>query len=100
MFIFPESPRFNYSKDRFNESKSGLNQIANLNRTKSFTRKFKFDTEKELEELEKVGADAKTEHKLDGGNEYGITNSQFATNLVIVTLLFVGFSFNFWLTDF
>lgn len=74
--------------------------MAVLNSITFYQKNFKFDTEKELEDLAREGADARTEHKLDGGNEYGITNSQFLVRLLQLALLFTGFSFCFWLTDF
>lgn len=38
--------------------------------------------------------------KADGGNEYGISDREYYTNVVLFCLLFSCFSFNFWLTDF
>jgi hypothetical protein len=49
------------------------------------------------------GADAKTVKtvvQLDGGNEYGISQKQYAINLTLMVLLFTCFSFMFWLVDF
>ena len=71
-----------------------------MNKTETFTNKFKYDTEKEIIDINTEGGDAKTEHKLDGGNVYGITTPQYIKNLVLMCLLFTGFSFCFWLTDF
>ena len=59
--------------------------------------KYKFDTEKDLE-------DAKTENdmenRIDGGNLYGLSNSTFVKNVVLMSVLFTCFSFCFWLSDF
>lgn len=98
--FFPESPRFNYSKERFDESRAGLTQVAKINRNEGYTDKYKFDTEKEMIDIASEGGDAKTEHKLDGGNVYGITQSEYIKNLIIMCLLFTCFSFCFWLVDF
>lgn len=38
--------------------------------------------------------------KKDGGNEYGITNSDYVKNVILFSLLFTCFSFCFWLSDF
>jgi len=99
-FMFPESPRFNYSKNRFKEAREGLKAIAKMNSNNNFSADFKFDTEKELEDLENEGFDAKTVRRLDGGNEYGITMKQYVLNVILMSLLFSGFSFCFWLADF
>lgn len=47
-----------------------------------------------------VGMDAKSEHKLDGGNVYGISNKQYTINLILLVILFSSYSFSFWLIDF
>lgn len=72
-FFFPESPRWDYSKEKYDDSRVGLQTVANFNANKEFTRKFKFDTEKEMEDVKSMHDDAKTVVQLDGGNEYGIT---------------------------
>ena len=46
------------------------------------------------------GNENKPSQKLDGGNHYGLTTSDYIRNIIIMTLLFTGFSFSFWLTDF
>lgn len=38
--------------------------------------------------------------KKDGGNEYGLSDREYITNVVLFCLLFTCFSFCFWLTDF
>jgi len=38
--------------------------------------------------------------KADGGNEYGLSDREYYTNVILFCLLFSCFSFNFWLTDF
>lgn len=38
--------------------------------------------------------------KADGGNEYGLSNREYYTNVILFCLLFSCFSFCFWLTDF
>ena len=83
-FFFPESPRFNYSKENFPESKDGLSKVASFNNNEKFTPKFKYDTEKEIIDIKSEGGDAKTEHKLDGGNIYGITTPQYVKNLILL----------------
>lgn len=74
--------------------------VATYNRTKDFTKNFKYDTEKEQEDLMHINADVKTIVQLDGGNEYGITQKQYIINLILMVLLFSCYSFSFWLTDF
>lgn len=59
-----------------------------------------FDTEKEVDDLKSEGADVKSQAKLDGGNIYGISQSQFVINVILLAALFSSFSFSFWLTDF
>ena len=98
--FYPESPRFLYSKEKFNESRNGLQKLANMNSNPKFDKNFKYNTEKEFDDLTSQGRDAKTEHKLEAGNEYGITNREYYKNLVLMSLLFTSFSFSFWLTDF
>jgi hypothetical protein len=50
--LVPESPRFNYSKDRFDEAKENLEVVAEVNGVKNFNKQnFKFDTEHELETI-------------------------------------------------
>jgi len=56
VFLFPESPRFNYSKERFSEAKNGLSRVAMINAKHNYNKNFKFDTEKELEDLLREGA--------------------------------------------
>jgi len=36
IWSFPESPRYNYSKDRFIEAKEGLHQVAKINGVRHF----------------------------------------------------------------
>ena len=36
----------------------------------------------------------------DGGNLYGLTQNEFYLNLLLISLLFCGSSFNFWLINF
>lgn len=45
-------------------------------------------------------ADGEVKAKRDGGNLYGLTNTQFVANLIIFSLMFTCFSFSFWLADF
>lgn len=96
--MFPESPRFNYSKDRFEIAKTSLKSVAKTNGVEKLEKmQYKFDTEKDLE-------DAKTEidmeNRIDGGNLYGLSNSTFVKNVVLMSVLFTCFSFCFWLSDF
>ena len=45
--MFPESPRFDYAKEKYDESKDGLDIVARVNGIKNFNKQnFKFDTEK------------------------------------------------------
>jgi len=101
--MFPESPRYNYSKDEFHKAKESLELVARINGTDKFNKhNFKFDTEKELEDIQnqgEVAEDQKIQRK-DGGNEFGISDSDFYKNLALMCLLFTCFSFSFWLADF
>jgi MFS family permease len=46
LWSFPESPRFNYSKNKFLEAKENLQQVANINGVRHFNPgNFKFDNE-------------------------------------------------------
>ena len=49
LFFYPESPRYNYSKEKFQDSKDGLKQVDSFNSNKNYTSNFKYDTEKEIE---------------------------------------------------
>lgn len=49
IFVLPESPRYLYTKQRFNESRASLNYIANFNGKKKI-KFFLFDNEIETEE--------------------------------------------------
>jgi len=51
VFFFPESPRFNYSKEKFEDARDGLYATAKFNSNDSFSRRFLFDTEKEIDDL-------------------------------------------------
>jgi hypothetical protein len=75
--------------------------VAKFNRNTSFTDNFKFNTEKEVEDImSQANKGAKTEQTLDAGNEYGLSTMEYIKNLVLMSLLFTSFSFSFWLTDF
>lgn len=107
LFLFPESPRYNYSKDKFDKAKANLEVVAHVNGVQNFnSHHFVFDTEKENlelaqrgEQITESGRNVKIVRK-DGGNLYGITNSEFWANVAIMCLLFACFSFSFWLADF
>lgn len=46
LWSFPESPRFNYSKDKFSEAKENLKLVARYNGVRHFNEQnFKFDIE-------------------------------------------------------
>ena len=46
LWSFPESPRYNYSKDKFGEAKEGLSRDARMNGVRHFnSQNFKFDNE-------------------------------------------------------
>lgn len=69
--------------------------------TGKFTSAFKFNTEKEVEDImSQANKGTKTEQTLDAGNEYGLTSREYIVNLILMTLLFTSFSFSFWLCDF
>ena len=52
IWSFPESPRFNYSKDKFIEAKENLAQVAKINGVRHFNQHhFKFDNEVQQELL-------------------------------------------------
>lgn len=75
--------------------------MAKFNKNASFTSSFKFNTEKEVEDImSQANKGAKTEQTLDAGNEYGLTSRDYVVNLILMTLLFTSFSFSFWLCDF
>jgi len=97
--LFPESPRFDYSKERYALSKKSLTKVSKVNGNPNYnSHKFKFDVEKAAED---AAANPESKEALrDGGNEYGITNGEFTKNLILMSLLFTCFSFSFWLCDF
>jgi len=97
LWLFPESPRFNYSKERFEDAKSVLRAVAKANGVKDYNSNFKFDTEKDLEDAK---SDYDMQHRIDGGNLYGLSTQTFVVNVVLMSLLFTCFSFCFWLSDF
>ena len=47
IFFIPESPKYYYSKGRFNEAREILNQIARHNKVKFKFDRVRFDTERE-----------------------------------------------------
>ena len=47
IFIIPESPKYYYSKGRFDEARKILNQIAQYNKVKFKFDRVRFDTERE-----------------------------------------------------
>ena len=100
----PESPRFNYSKKRFELAKENLTKVASVNGIENFNSdNFFFDTEQQNRELDAARSDVmsnKTVNVKDGGNEYGITTAVYVKNTILMTLLFTCFSFSFWLTNF
>jgi hypothetical protein len=50
LISFPESPRWNYSKEQFDTAKKDLEFVSKYNGVKSYNKQnFKFDTEKQLE---------------------------------------------------
>lgn len=59
---FPESPKYLYSKGRFQEARDSLKWIASMNNTKTFSALFLFDNEVvEEEHLEQLLIRKKTE---------------------------------------
>ena len=101
LWVFPESPRFNYSKDRFEAAKANLEVVAHVNGIKNYnSQNFMFDTEKEKMDMMHMDEGEIAKPKRDGGNLYGITTGKFVVNLIIFSLLFTCFSFSFWLADF
>jgi len=80
--MFPESARFNYSKQRYDEARKNLETVAKFNGIKNYnSQNFMFDTEKEqldLANMEEIYAGSTKSVKCkDGGNLYGITNKRF-----------------------
>ena len=56
LFLFPESPRYNYSKEKFDKARANLEVVAHVNGIKNFnSHHFVFDTEKENLELAQRG---------------------------------------------
>lgn len=51
-------------------------------------------------ENDEMSANSARTVKANGGNEYGLTDREYYTNVILFCLLFTCFSFNFWLTDF
>ena len=97
----PESPRFLYSKERFDESKEALAHVASYNGVKDYKQEnFKFDAEVVEEDQEAGAAPSTKSAKVDPANEFGLTQMQFIANVVLMTALFSCFSFCFWLSDF
>ena len=72
LILFPESARFNFSKERFDDARDNLEVAAHVNGVDYNKNKFKFDIEKELQE-ERDNPE-KIVDKLDAGNEYGVSN--------------------------
>ena len=107
VWSFPESPRFNYSKDKFLEAKENLHKVARINGVRHFNpQNFKFDNEyqqeliAEMMENQHMSIRSSLTVKKDGGNEYGLSDREYIINVVLFSLLFSCFSFCFWLTDF
>ena len=49
LVAFPESPRYDYSKDRFEQAKESLNRVARFNGQYSYNPdNFKFDSEQQM----------------------------------------------------
>ena len=71
--FFPESPRYQYAEELFDESRTGLATVARFNSAEKFTTDFKFDTEQEAFDLKKEGFEVASKKQLDGGNEYGLS---------------------------
>ena len=48
--MFPESPRFSFSKDRFLEAKTSLKSVARINGVSNYNPdNFKFDSEQQVD---------------------------------------------------
>ena len=70
----PESPRFLYSKERFDESKQSLTHVASYNGVANYnSQNFKFDAELTEEDQENGAAASTKSAKVDPANEYGLT---------------------------
>lgn len=93
--VFPESARFLYSGERFDEARESLKSVAKTNGqlVKYEGTPFTFDTEKEV-------SGSQNPDKIDGGNLYNLSNSRFALNVTLYALLLSCFSFSYWLADF
>lgn len=107
LWSIPESPRYDYSKNRFLEAKESLQVVARYNGVRNYNHQnFKFDNEMQQElltmmmERQTLSEHSAKSQKADGGNEYGITNREYVINVILFCLLFTCFSFCFWLSDF
>jgi hypothetical protein len=93
----PESPKYLYAKERFNELRDCLEIVAYTNGIKNFRKdKLVFDAEYVKEDE----GEEKNENLPSNVAEHKISNSQFYFNLAIMSAFFCMFSFSFWLIDF
>ena len=101
----PESPKYLYSKGRFEEARNSLAYVARFN-NQPFQRELViFDTEgvntTDNEAMATIEDDLVSEkEKLARSGQYYITNQEFAINLAMMCGLFTMMSFSFWLIDF
>ena len=98
IFIIPESARFFYSGQKYDEARTSLKSVAKTNGqlAEYESKPFIFDTEHE--EINNPNQDG--EAKIDGGNLYNLSNTRFVLNVTIYSLLLSCFSFSYWLADF
>jgi len=82
-----------YAATRFDEARESLKSVAETNGqlAKYEGTPFTFDTEAE---------NGSASSRIDGGNLYKLSNSRFALNVTLYSLLLSCFSFSYWLAAF
>jgi hypothetical protein len=98
----PESPKYLYSKGRFDEARNSLAYVARFNNQPFNKSLVIFDTEKKTEEITETITldDTNEKERLARSGQYFISNQDFIVNLVMMCALFTMMSFSFWLIDF
>lgn len=103
IIALPESPKYLYSKGRFDEARNSLAYVARFNNQPFDKANVIFDTEKAPEDSPaeiQTEDDAGEKERLARSGQYYISNSDFAVNLAMMCGLFTCMSFSFWLIDF
>lgn len=103
IFALPESPKYLYSKGRFDEARNSLAYVARFNNQPFDKSTVIFDTEKQIDETsqqEITPNDMSEKERLARSGQYYISNQDFAINLAMMCGLFTMCSFCFWLIDF